>query len=276
MLWQHLVHPPRHPLYLRMLRIPTISILFTSHVGWLLPVIGGTTCCGLWSLLFHTETTVPVFLLVATLLVSTAYVSLWAIDTSVSLARARERNTYDPVCMAPSGPLGVHWALCAASLHRQETLMWIDLLRKIAAGMLLLMFVGVVITTASREKAADPTAVFALLLDMVSLAVTSYLEHVQATVLGCLMGMYVPLYCPSPAAARIWPVLGFVGLQCGAVLATLPIVALIAPLLPPVISPLVFGLLAFFLIREGIVTAVWRSLARRLNTDPARLDLDVG
>ena len=274
-LWRHLIFPSTHPLFKRTLRMPAANLLVTSHMGWLAPLIGTLACCGMWSLLIGVRSAVPVSLLMVMLLASTVYVSLWTIDTSVTIAHEREQGTYDLLCLAPSGALGVHWAICAASLHRKETFVWIDLLRKIVAGVLLFTFVVIVITAASREKVVDLAVLMALLLDMVSLAVASYLDHVQATVLGSLVGMSVPLFTRSTAAARIWAVLAFVGLQLGVILATLASVALVAPALPAAISPLTFGLLAFFLIRESAVIVLWHSLAQSLSANPTRIDFEL-
>ena len=150
-----------------------------------------------------------------------------------------------------AGGLGVHWALCAASLHRKEMLEWIETLRRATTMILIFVFMLIVMLVTSQEKTLDPAVPLAMLLELVSLAIFPYLEHVQATVLGSLVGMSMPFLAGGTVGARLWAALGFLGLQFGVILATLVSVVLAAPRLPPAISPLVFGLLAFCLIREA-------------------------
>ena len=264
MLWRHLIAAPAHPLFKHTLDLSQPR-LASTHLGCIAPLVLSTlACCGVSTVPLLRLGTIPPYFLAVIVLASTVYVGLWAVDTSVLIARERERNTYDLLCVAPSGPLGVHWALCATSLHRKNMLGWIDVVRVLVAGGLLLVFVTGVLNV---------TIFLPLLPDMVSLAVASYLEHSQATVLGCLIGMHTPLLTASVAAARVWAGLAFAALQLGTVLASVVGVYAVRLILPAGTRPLIFGLLIFFLIREGIVIALWRSLAHQLNTAPAHVDL---
>ena len=275
-LWGHLFSPPAHPLFKRARQSAPAALPVRAILSWLIPLSGGLACCGTWVLLLQAGSSTPIFLLVTTGLFSTVYASWWAINTSVAIARQQAHGTYDALCTTPAGGLGVHWALCAASLHRKEMLEWIETLRRATTMILIFVFMLIVMLVTSQEKTLDPAVPLAMLLELVSLAIFPYLEHVQATVLGSLVGMSMPLLAGGTVGARLWAALGFLGLQFGVILATLVSVVLAAPRLPPAISPLVFGLLAFCLIREATVIVLWRALAHRLGTDPARIDLALG
>lgn len=275
-LWKRLVFPPAHPLFKRASRTAPPGVRNGAWLAWLAPLVGGLTCCGTWLVLLKARSAAPVFLLLATGMASTVYAGLWAMETGVAIARERIHNTYDVLCATPAGALGVHWALCAASLHRRELLDTIEALRRATTLLLTFTFLLIALLTASQERALDLAVFLPLLLELMSMTAATYLDHVQATVLGSLVGMSVPLLAEGLAMARLWAGLGFLALQCGALVATLLSVALATPLLPPAISPLVFGLAVFFLIREGLVIGLWRALARHLSADPVRIDLALG
>jgi hypothetical protein len=203
---------------------------------------------------------------------SSGYVVAWVFRITTAIVREHERGTYEPHCLSPSGALGANWALCAANLHRDDALGWIDLLRRLLTGMLLFILLMVLLTAAYRGNVPNLFQFLRLFLDMMALAVVSYVEHVQAIVLGSLVGILIPTYRQTPVDARTWGVNVFVAIQVVTLVATLLAGLMILPGWHTDIS-LIFGsLLVFYLIREAFIIALWKMLAYQLNANPAEFN----
>jgi hypothetical protein len=269
-LWRHLLYPVSHPLFQRTLKTP-IALLPTSCLAWFVPLIGLLACCGIWTLTFQLRFSVAVLLLMALFCFSSIYVALWVVAISGAIARAHERGTYDLLCLAPPGALGANGAICIAVLHRDDALGWIDLVRKLIAGLLLFIFLLTLIATALRQKVLDSISFLQLFLDIAALSVASYVDHVQSVVLGSLVGMLVPVYRRTSVDSRIWAVAVFLTLQAATFLATFLIIIVILPGLHAESSPLLLSLPVFYLTREVFIISLWRVLAYQLNANPAQL-----
>jgi hypothetical protein len=263
-LWHRLLHPPAHPLFWSALQTPTNKQ--TVLTRGVVPLIGPLVGCGIWMLLIPLELPVPIFVLTAMVTLSSGYVVVWVLRIATIIARERERGTYDQISVSPSGALGTNWAMCVAILHRDDALGWIDPLRKLLSGLLLFILLMVLLTTAFREDAPGLLQFLRFLLDIVLLAAVSYVEHVQAVVLGSLVGMLMPTFSRRQADVRIWGVMVFVMIQAFTLLMTL-LAGLILTSWYTDSSSILAILLVFYLLREIFIIASWRLLAYQLNAN---------
>jgi hypothetical protein len=276
-LWRHLLHPNAHPLFQRTLKTPVDS-LTRPYAAWIVLLVGSLACCGTWTLNAQFRSFIVFILLMAMIVFSSLYTLVWVVGITGTIIREHERGTYDQLCVLPSGALGAHWAMCAASLHRHDALGWIDLLRKLMTGTLLIALLSSLLIVTLRQAVLDATQFFWLVLDMIALVTASYAEHVQSILLGSLTGMLVPVYTRNRADARISAAVLFLALQAATLLATLLIALVFLPTLYSFlsitdwyISPTLVSLLVFFLLREGLIIALWRILVHQLNASPAEL-----
>lgn len=270
-LWHHLRHPPAHALFQKTLK-RSVDDSPTQLTIAIVPLVGSLACCGVWMLFIPLKLPVPLLVLAVMVTLSSSYVITWVIRISASITREHERGTYDLLCLAPSGALGANWALCAASLHRDDSLGWIDFLRRLLAGLLLLVLLIVLLTTAFRENTRDPLQFLGLFLDMILLTAASYVEHVQAIVLGSLVGMLMPVSSRTGVDARIWAAAVFVMIQAIALMMALLAGLVIFPAWYTGISSIFISLLVFYLTREGFILVFWQALTYRLNANPAEFD----
>lgn len=270
-LWHHLRHPPAHILFQKALKrsVDSSPIRFTIAIA---PLVGLLACCGIEMLLISLKLSIPILALAVMVTLSSGYVITWVIRISASITGERERGTYDLLCLSPPGALGANWALCAASLHHDDALGWIDFLRRLLTGLLLLILLIVLLTTAFRENAPDPLQFLGLFLDMLLLAAMAYVEHVQAIVLGSLVGMLVPAFSRTRVDVRVWGAVVFVMIQAIALMMALLAGLVILPAWHTDISSIFISLLVFYLIREGSIIALWRRLIYQLNVNPAEFD----
>jgi hypothetical protein len=217
------------------------------------------------------NTSLTVLLLIGMIAFSSMYVVTWAMNISAALIREHEHHTYDLLCLSPPGALATNWAICTGVLHRDDALGWLDLLRKLMAGLLLFILLAVLLTTAWRQNTADPFQFFLLALDMVTLAAASYIDHVQSVVLGSLVGMLTPIYSHSRLDAHLITAATFLALQTATLLVTLLVAIVILPGLN--FSPPGLTLLVFYLTRETFIVGLWRLLSYHLNADRVAFSL---
>jgi hypothetical protein len=242
----------------------------TALIRGIVPLAGPLACGGIWMLLIPMELPVPIFVLTAMVTLSSCYVVVWVSRIASTIAADRERSTYDQVSVSPSGALGTSWAVCGAILHRDDALGWIDPLRKLLSGLLMFILLMVLLTTAFRENSPELSHFLRFLLDIILLAIVSYVEHVQAVVLGSLVGMLMSTFSRRQADVRIGGVIVFLTIQ-GVTLLVGLLAGTALTLWYTDSSSILLGLLVFYLIREAVIVAVWRLLAHQLNTNLAEL-----
>jgi hypothetical protein len=207
------------------------------------------------------QSSIAQFLLTMMVAFSSVYVVAWAMSTSDAIIREQERHTYDLFCLAPSGALGANLAICTAVLHRDDTLGWLGVLRKLLSAVLLIVLFSILLTTISRQIIPDGFEVLRLSLDMVALVIVSYVDHVQSVVLGSLVGMLTPIFSRTRYDATV--------LAGGLFLAFQAITLLVALVL--LRGSLMITLLVFCLTREFFIALLWRVLAYCLNADSTAL-----
>lgn len=280
-LWHHIRYPAVHPLFRRTIRIPTTD-LATPYVAWLMFLLGALTCCGMWALVVHMRSAVAVLLLLLLVFFSgSIYVVAWVIGISISIAREHEHGTYDQLCLPPTGALGANWAICTATLHRNDTFGWVNLIRLIITGSLLVIFLMVLLTTLLTQSGPNFTQFVLLFLDISGFAIASYLDHVQSVVVGCLVGMLTPTFAPHRPDARVVGVTLFLTLQVFAygfsALVGFGLLTAIYESLHiqgwlPDAAMIVLRVVIFYLVREAIIAILWRVLVERINADSSDWD----
>lgn len=277
-LWDNLLHPTDHPLFRRTLRLPAESPnLPSSSIAWMIPLLGAFACCSLWVLLIPLKSPLMVIVPITLIAASSSYVTIWVMRIAVTIARQKENRTYDQLCLPPGGALTATWALCAAALHRNDALGWIDTVRKVMTALLMFALLSILITTALRQNAPPLTEFLLLLLEMFIIAALSYVDHIHTLVLGSLAGMLASTQTSSTVDARIWGALIFLSLQTLTCLVTLFTPAILLPAFERIeaalnwnfaINPLIASLLAFYLTREALIALLWQALTRQLNANP--------
>jgi hypothetical protein len=169
--------------------------------------------------------------------------------------------------LPPSGALGANWAICAACLHHNDMLGWIDLFRKLIAGLILFVMLMALMNTTMIVQNLNPLQWMWIFLDMVAMAVAAYTDHVQSTVLGSLSAMLVTCFSRNKTDTLIFGVVIFWLLQGVALLASLFTALVLLPAWQIEISPILASLTLFYVLREGFIVMVWRELTYHLNAD---------
>jgi hypothetical protein len=230
----------------------------------------------------------PIFLILAAvamllILNGTIYSLVWSVRTSGTIARERERQTYDMCCVSPEGSLGVNWAICTGFLHRDNRLEQIHMVVRTLLGVgfvLVLLIALVLISNAGQVRptkfAQEEAQQYALMIVHVGTAIALiYIDHVHSIVLGCLVGILVPSYVNRRIEAQLGTLGLYLTLQVSAY-AVAGIIGLV--ILPAIYDETASGLaqislaivqvLIFYATREAMITYLWNKLVERLNVTP--------
>jgi hypothetical protein len=286
-LWRALTRPPLiSPLFKRAytqrggsglpwippVRFPLMDLLRNTGLI-ILPIILILFGAPILVLLYYVSLILAPLLLPAA---NTVFGLIHANGASGSIARERDRQTYDVLCASPTGSLGLHWSYCIGWLHYH----W--LMRTALIGVLSIGIVASVLGLSGRMFFGSGTAPLPVtLVRGVTLGLIFFLDYLQTPVLSSLTTLLVPIYSENEGKARLWASSVFLVIQMAVYLPTflIAIYALpntlsllgVDPLLIDVLVPL--AVLAFFtVLREIIIVGLWSRVKQELSASTVELD----
>ena len=289
--WNALRRPPiHHPLFRRVSKsrpvTPPRRLTRIERIGLALLVIGLV-----YGVLRYFAQMIFVFIFFIPLGVTMLYMALhgtlaglyWAVRVSGAITRERERGIYDLLSTSPYGAFSVSWAICTGCQYYDQTFNGIGAQRVWYSRIffLTLLMLSAVITLAD-PRIRSPERFFSVAELVVILGIAFYIDDIQSTVIGSLIGLIVPQLSRHALDTRVGAFIGFLLLQVGAYALTF-LVGFV--LLPQINANLgVAGWLGvfvlpvqqfavFFAIRELIVRALWRLNALLHDGDVSDLDM---
>lgn len=286
-LWYALHHPPaRHPLFLRTVLLPSpAQRRFVSWATLLIDLILGVA--------FNTPTLLFLLMPFFLLIIGFSYGIDCALRVSTTIAKEHEDRTFDLLSLAPTGVWGTNWALATSSLYRNRDF---DRLFSIVRAALAIALVITVIVALISFMSLTPTGsttvrqpgkpdlllnVVAAFISVLALIAAIYLEYAQSTVLGTLVGLFIPTFAHNRLDASLWAFGVFMLLQIIAYAVTWLIGFNILPVAYERLqlngwyasfSLPVLRVAVFFLVREGIILMMWRGVIRRLNAQVSEVE----
>jgi hypothetical protein len=287
-LWFALHHPPaRHPLFLRTVLLPAAAR--RPFVSWATLLINLVLAVA-----FNTPTLLFLLMPFFLLIIGISYGIDCALRVSTTIAKEHEDRTFDLLSLAPTGIWGTNWALATSSLYRNRDFdRLFSIIRTALATALVLTCIVALIavmslspTRPSRLPQPGNTDNFmrvaADFLAVVALIAAIYVEYVQSTVMGSVVGLFVPTYAHNRLDASLWSFGVFLLLQ----ISTYALAWLIGfNILPDIYERLqingwyaiftlpVLRVAVFFLPREAMILALWRGLVQRLNVQVSEVEL---
>jgi hypothetical protein len=217
-----------------------------------------------------------------------------ALRISTTIAKEHEDRTFDLLSLAPTGTWGTNWALATSSLYRNRDFdrLFSIVRAALATGLVLTCIVAMIavmsLSPTRPTRLPQPDSMDMLIrvaadfLAVLALIAAIYVEYVQSTILGSLVGLFVPTYARNRLDASLWSFGVFLLLQ----VSTYTLAWIIGfNLLPGVYERLhingwyvsftlpVLRVAAFFLLREVIILMIWRALVQRLNVPVSDVEL---
>ena len=215
-----------------------------SHVNiWLLPV---------WLMIF-----------------STFYCAIWIARIVPWLSRQSVFGVLDEISVIPPGRVFIYLTICKVVLNRDDAVVWLGLLRRVLAGLVLLVLLMSLCIASTLMSESSIAELAAVLLDLVLVAAAIWLEHSQSAVLACLLAVEVSVRFQGNLDKTSVAVTAFALAQilCYALAISVVIV----------IGRPNFGLalLLFLLVRDLLASALWRLMLHGANEDGARVLRDM-
>lgn len=258
-LWRGLKSPPhRHPLFRRVMLAPLRQTPW--YIGCAVILVA------------------PILLLPAILFTSAFYSMRWAINIGGTIARERESGMFDLIALAPDGGIGASWAICTASIHRNQSLQQIQSpmswIVRLGFTLLVLASLGNFVQPLVPDEADGALLTIIPLLYLFTLAGALYVDHMQSVAMGGLVGMLIPTYTRSRIDAGFGALIVFLFFQVITYVVTLLVGFSLVPNLmmragvtptAAAIALPIIRLVIFFAIREAMISGLWRILVERLN-----------
>lgn len=297
-LWRVLSEPPvfAHAQYRRVVLARTINFLNEINWRWLwlliVPLLAYLVLrhgiIAIVMLVFAVPAAgVMLFLLLPVLLppFATLIGGYWAAIISRTIIQEHRAHTYDLLCLAPEGTLGANWAIASGCLHRGDVFgalrfaMTVSLI--IGGGLVaLLAMVALFMAIRSTPTVMLITAVRTI-ADLGIVLALFYVHYVQSMVLSALVGVCAPALFDNRSDTPWLAFALFELIQFGSYGAFALLHVLIAPALTSIspeawlayiAAPLVY-LLAFTMLREAVILALWELVRIRLNAAPTEREV---
>lgn len=282
-IWRALHNPPAlHPVFKRAVLLP-VSTDNRQTVGW-----AGLTINLVLGLGQHSPTILLLLMPFILLFTGITYGIDCAIRVGNAIAKEHENDTFNLLSLSPSGALGASWAMCTSSLYHNRDF---DRFHNIIRGTVTIAIItvvvvaSVIIITHSEQftRAYEPTLPTVIhIVDLTTVMLALYFEYMQSAIVGSLIGMFVPTYTQNRMDTRIYTFGGFLLLQITTYFLAYLIGFVVLPELyhrlqiigeETEMSLSILRLAVFFMIREVMITVLWRTLVERLNARPSELEL---
>jgi len=129
----------------------------------------------------------PVWLM----LFSASYCAIWIARIVPLMSRQSVLGVLDEISVIPPGRVFIYLTICKVVLNRDDAVLWLGLLRRVLAGLVLLVLLMTLCIALSLLSQSSTLELAAILLDLVLSTAVIWLEHSQSTVLACLIAVEV-------------------------------------------------------------------------------------
>ncbi|MEO8607455.1 MAG: hypothetical protein ABI690_06215 [Chloroflexota bacterium] len=284
-IWRALHNPPAlHPVFQRTVLLPPTT-LKRRPMGWAGLVVNLVLSLGQYS---------PTILLLLMPFILSITGIIYGIDCAIrvgsAIAREHENDTFSLLSLSPGGGLGASWAMCTSSLYRNRDFERLHEVMRgtVSVGSILLVGGALLTLFLQSDKFSRPPIptlpTFVNLVNLITVLFAVYVEYLQSAVLGSLVGMFVPTFTQNRLDTSVYTFGGFLFLQITTYFLAYLIGFVILPSLYERLNIVgdytemslsILRLTIFFLIREAIITGLWRVIVQRLNGSTSELDLSM-
>ena len=199
----------------------------------------------------------PVWLM----LFSAPYCAIWIARIVPLMSRQSVLGVLDEISVIPPGRVFIYLTICKVVLNRDDAVLWLSLLRRIMAGLVLLILLMTLCIALSLLSQSSVLDLAAILLDLVLSAAVIWLEHSQSAVIACLIAVEVSNRAGANVDKTSLAVTVFSLTQILCYALPLAIVFFFDQI------QLGVALLLFLLQRELLITALWRHVLDGANEE---------
>ena len=225
--------------FLLLVFLAYVYVALAHMIVWLLPV---------WLMLF-----------------SASYCAIWIARIVSLLSRQSILGVLDEISVIPPGPIFIYLTICKVVLNRDDAVVWLSILRRLIAGLVLLVLLLTLCIALSLLAESSLLELAAILLDLVLTAAVIWLEHSQSAVIACLIAVEVSKRVTANVDKTSIALVAFLLAQISGYALALAIIIALDRI------HLSLALLLFLLIRELLAASLWRLILHGANEDMGRL-----
>lgn len=201
--------------------------------------------------------TLPVWLM----LFSAVYCAIWIARIVPLMAKQSNFGVLDEISVIPPGRVFIYLTICKVVLSRDDAVLWLGLLRRVLAGLALLVLLLTLCIAFSLLAESSILELLAILMDLFFAAAVIWIEHSQSSMLACLIAIDVSTRFGGKIDHTIVAIIVFALAQVLSYTVALSVVFALNRL------SLGLMLLLFIVFRELLVSALWRLVLHRANED---------
>lgn len=199
------------------------------------------------------------------MLFSASYCALWIARITPLMSRRSILGALDEISVIPPGRVFIYLTICKVVLNRDDAVVWLSLLRRALAGLVLLVLLMTLCIALSLLAQSSILELVAILLDLGLSAAVIWLEHSQSAVLACLIAVEVSNRVGGGVDKTSIAVTVFALAQILCYAMALAVVFVFDT------RNLGAMLLLFILLRELMISALWRLILDGANEEQGYL-----
>ncbi|MCY3977285.1 MAG: hypothetical protein OXG23_04215 [Chloroflexi bacterium] len=201
--------------------------------------------------------TLPIWLM----LFSAVYCAIWIARIVPLMAKQSNFGVLDEISVIPPGRVFIYLTICKVVLNRDDAVLWLGLLRRALAGLALLVLLLTLCIAFSLLAERSIIELPAILIDLFFAAAVIWIEHSQSSALACLIAIEAPARFGGKIDQTVVAIFVFALAQL------LSYTAALSAVIALNWFSLGVMLLLFILLRELIISALWRLVLHRANED---------
>ena len=201
--------------------------------------------------------TLPIWLM----LFSAVYCAIWIARIVPLMAKQSNFGVLDEISVIPPGRVFIYLTICKVVLNRDDAALWLGLLRRALAGLALLVLLLTLCIAFSLLAERSILELPGILIDLFFAAAVIWIEHSQSSALACLIAIEAPARFGGKIDQTVIAIFVFALAQLLSYTAALSAVIALNWLSLGVM------LLLFILLRELLISALWRLVLHRANED---------
>ncbi len=195
------------------------------------------------------------------MLFSASYCLVWIARIVPLISRRSVLGALDEISVIPPGRVFIYLTICKVVLNRDDAVVWLGYLRRglaVLVALILLMTLCIALTLLAEGSLLDLAAI---LVDLALTAAVIWLEHSQSTALACLLAI--------EAATRVGGAVdkNSVAMTTFALAQLLGYCLAVAAVIVLELVSLSALLLLFLLLRELMISAIWRRILDGANEE---------
>ena len=195
-----------------------------------------------------------------------------------TIASAQKDNRFELMSISLEGGLGLSWLLATGTIHRRNwhktiyrLVKWVVMLVLVLLSLAILMLLIGTFTSESELLRQQQLNVLRDVINISLIVAVLWLDHIQSLVIALVLGMVLPTIIRAEIQLRTMATVIYLVIQLCTYLAVFVLYRLIDIIFTGLwtnnfivsVAITIVSILAFYLMREAIISALWRVMIKQ-------------